>query len=89
MVAGAVTHLERRIEELPLDVATVRHAGDGLDAIRRRVDAWLRISGRGRDEQSEWAAEVAWRIARLYEQRFVQEAEAGVPQTRSTSQRLR
>lgn len=89
VVAGAVTHLERRIEELPLDIATVRHAGDGLDAVRRRADAWLRVSGRGRDEQPEWAAEVAWRIARLYEQRFVQEAEPGVSQTRSTSQRLR
>lgn len=89
VVVGDASHLERREEELPLDVATVRHGGDGLDTLRRRADAWLRISGRGREEQPEWAAEIAWRIARLYEQRFVKEAEPGVPQTRSTSQRLR
>ena len=89
VVVGDASNLERREEELPLDVATLRHGGDGLDTIRRRADAWLLISGRAREEQPEWAPEIAWRIARLYEQRFVQEAEPGVPQTRSTSQRLR
>jgi RecA/RadA recombinase len=89
VVAGTVADLERRVEELPLDVATVRHAGDGLHAIRRRADAWLRISGRGREEQPEWAAEVAWRLARLYEQRFAHEIEPGEGRGRSTSHRLR
>ncbi|TDP83792.1 AAA domain-containing protein [Aquabacterium commune] len=89
VVAGAATHLERRIEELPLDVATVRHAGDGLATLRRRADAWLRISGREREEQPEWAAEIAWRIARLYEQRFAHEIEPGEGKRRSTSHRLR
>lgn len=89
VVAGALADLERRVEELPLDVATVRHAGDGLHSLRRRADAWLRISGRGREEQPDWAAEVAWRLARLYEQRFAHEVESGERRTRSTSQRLR
>lgn len=89
VVAGSVTDLERRLEELPLDVATVRHAGDGLHALRRRADAWLRNSGRGREEQPEWAPEVAWRLARLYEQRFSDEVELGERRPRSTSQRLR
>ncbi|MCB8748929.1 AAA domain-containing protein [Rhodoferax sp. U2-2l] len=89
VVAGALADLERRLEELPLDVATVRHTGDGLYALRRRADAWLRISGRGREAQPEWAAEVAWRLARLYEQRLAHEVEPGERQTRSTSQRLR
>lgn len=89
LVVGALADLERRTEELPLDVATVRHAGDGLQALRRRADAWLRLSGRAREEQPEWAAEVAWRLARLYEQRFAQEVEPSERRFRSTSQRLR
>lgn len=89
VVAGPLADLERRLGELPLDVATVRHTGDGLHALRRRADAWLRISGRGREAQPEWAAEVAWRLARLYEQRFAHEVEPGERQGRSTSQRLR
>ena len=89
VVVGAPADLERRAEELPLDVATVRSTGDGLQALRRRADAWLRLSGRAREEQPEWAAEVAWRLARLYEQRFAQEVEASERRFRSTSQRIR
>ena len=89
IVVGALSDLERRVEELPLDVATVRHTGEGLQALRRRAEAWLRLSGRGREEQSEWASEVAWRLARLYEQRFAQEVEPTDHRPRSTSQRLR
>lgn len=89
VVVGTLADLERRAEELPLDVATVRHTGDGLQSLRRRADAWLRLSGRAREEQPEWAAEVAWRLARLYEQRFTQEVEASDRRLRSTGQRLR
>lgn len=74
-------------EELPLDVATVRHGGDGLDTIRQSM---LGCSFRPFFAKSnlEWALDRQGTL-RLYEQRFVQEAEPGVPQTRSTSQRLR
>lgn len=89
VVVGAPADLERRAEELPLDVATVRHTGVGLQALRRRADAWLRLSGRAREEQPEWACEVAWRLARLYEQRFAQEVEPSEQRFRSTGQRLR
>jgi hypothetical protein len=46
---------------------------------------------RGREEQPEWADEIAWRLARLYEQRFSKE-EAIVVRNRpwrSTGERLR
>jgi len=89
VVVGALADLERRTEELPLDVATVRHAGGGLLVLRRKADAWLRLLGRAREEQPEWASEVAWRLARLYEQRFAHTAESSESRFRSTSQRLR
>lgn len=89
VIVGALADLERRADELPLDVATVRHRGVGLEALRRRADAWLRLSERGREQQPEWSSEVAWRLARLYEQRFTREVEPSDRRLRSTSQRLR
>lgn len=89
LVVGGPADLERRTEELPLDVATVRHTGGGLQTLRRRADAWLRLSGRSRDEQPEWASEIAWRLARVYEQRFAEEKKPGEPHARSTGQGLR
>lgn len=89
IVVGDLAALERRVDELPLDTATVRYPGNGLDALRRRASAWLRLAGRSREEQPDWSSEVAWRLARLYEQRFATEEEAPDPRRRSTSQRLR
>ncbi len=89
VVVGTLADLERRVDELPLDIATVRHSGEGLHAIRRRAEAWLRLSRRAGEEPPEWASEVAWRFARLYEQRFVQDVEHTERGTRSTARRLR
>jgi hypothetical protein len=88
IVIGRPADLEERLEDLPLDVATVRHRGEGLLELQRRAEAWLRLSGRAREERPEWADEVGWRLARLYEQRFAQEVEPGL-RSRSTSHRLR
>lgn len=89
LVLGGLPEIERRVDEFPLDVATVRHSGPGLEALRRRAEAWLRLATRGREEQPEWAAEVAWRLARLYEQRFAKQVDVADHRWRSTSQRLR
>ncbi len=89
IVLGTQPGLERRADELPLDIATVRDSGAGLDTLRRRAEAWLRLSSRGREERPEWAPEVAWRLARLYEQRFTKDIETPDRRSRSTSQRLR
>ena len=69
LVVGTSLALERRGEELPLDVATVRSPEDALHIVHRRADAWLRLVGRAREDRPEWAAEVGWRLASLYEQR--------------------
>ena len=73
IVVGDLETMRRRERDLPLDVATVRAPSDELDHLRRRADAWLHMEKRGREEQPEWADEIAWRLARLYEQRFSRE----------------
>jgi hypothetical protein len=91
IVVGDLETMRRRERDLPLDVATVRAPSDELDHLRRRADAWLHMEKRGREEQPEWADEIAWRLARLYEQRFSKE-EAIVVRNRpwrSTGERLR
>ena len=70
LVIGECRTLERRADELPLDVATVRGPENALHGARRRADAWLRLIRRAREERPEWASEVGWRLGRLYEQRF-------------------
>ncbi|MEO0603487.1 MAG: AAA domain-containing protein, partial [Myxococcota bacterium] len=89
VVVGASVELERRAEEIPLDIATVRHTGDDLETLHRRAEAWLRLTGRAREAQPEWGSEVAWRLVRLYDQRFAKEVASSEQRTRPTSQRLR
>lgn len=91
VVIGDLESLRRRENDLPLDVVTVRAPTDELDRLRRRADAWLHVDKRGREEQPEWSDEVAWRLARLYEQRFAKEETSVVRdgRWRSTSERLR
>ena len=75
VVVGRATAFSRRAGELPLDVATVRGEAGAATLLRRRSQAWLHLTGRDREEQPSWAREVGWRLARLYEQRFVPIAE--------------
>lgn len=89
IVLGTSAELERCIDEIPLDLATVRTKGDGLQALKRMSDAWLRLSERNREEQPEWAPEVAWRLARQYEQRFAKESGGEDRHTRSRGQQFR
>ncbi len=91
VVIGDVESMRRRENDLPLDVATVRAPPAVLDRLRRRADAWLHLEKRSREEQPEWSDEVAWRLARHYEQRFAQEETVVVRDRRwrSTSERLR
>ena len=74
IVLGSADSLRRRAAELPLDTGTVRCAEGDLSFLRRRADAWLRRSRNHGQEQPEWASEMGWRLARLYEQRFAGEA---------------
>ena len=74
IVIGGKDGLRRRAGELPLDIATIRCADGELPFLRRRAEAWLRLSGRDQEEQPEWAREIGWRLTQRYEQRFTEEA---------------
>ena len=89
LVIGTAAALERRADELPLDLATVRSPENALHVVHRRADAWLRLAGRDREELPEWASEVGWRLARLYEQRFAEEPDNLSGNRRTTGERLR
>ncbi len=91
VVIGDLESMKKREQNLPLDVATVRAPLGALDRARRRADAWLHLEARHAEEQPEWADEIAWRLARLYEQRFAKDVTAGAPdrRRRTTSERLR
>lgn len=89
VIVGSRDSLRLRTDELPLDIATVRCADGELPTLRRRADAWLRLSGQDREEQPEWAREVGWRLARLYEQRFSEnDSESGGGHRKTTTRRL-
>ena len=88
IVLGTAPALERRVDELPLDLATVRGSENALHAVHRRADA-LRPDGREREALPEWASEVGWRLARLYEQRLAEEPDNSIGNRRTTVERLR
>ena len=87
IVMGGMDSLRRTVDVLPLDIATIRCADGELPFLRRRADAWLRLSGQDREEQPEWAREIGWRLARLYEQRFTEKTSEGMA-AETTAQRL-
>ena len=89
LVIGTATALERRADELPLDLATVRSPENALHVVHRRADAWLCLAGRNREDLPEWASEVGWRLARLYEQRFAEKSDNSSGNRRTTAERLR
>ena len=89
VVIGTATALERRADELPLDLATVRRPENALNTVHRRAAAWLRLAGRDGEETPEWASEVGWRLARLYEQRFAEKSDSPNGHQSTTAKRLR
>ena len=89
LVVGTSLSLERKAEALPLDVATVRSPEGALHVVHRRADAWLRLTGRAREDRPEWAAEVGWRLASLYEQRIDEDSGKPDGDRRTTAERLR
>jgi hypothetical protein len=70
IVADTPTNLETCEAALPLDITTLRGQTENLHLLKRRVAAWQ--SKKQSAEEKTWAGEVAWRQARLYEQRLSQ-----------------
>ena len=68
--------VESAIDQLPLDVTTVRSVGPVPAVVARRVEEWRRRLGVEREEVPAWERELGWRLVRLYEQRFGEGASA-------------
>lgn len=66
IIVGSAKNINANKNNLPLDVANIR--GVAIDAqIKREVAAW---ADKCSVEPTTWENEIAWRISRLYEQRF-------------------
>jgi hypothetical protein len=70
IIADTPNNLATCEAALPLDITTLRGNTENLHLLKRRVAAWQ--SKKQRAEENNWANEVAWRQARLYEQRLSQ-----------------
>ena len=66
----------------------MRSPENALHAAHRRADAWIRLSGRDGEELPNWASEVGWRLARLYEQRFAERPDSANGNQSTTAKRL-
>ena len=88
LVIGTAAALERRTDELPLDLTTVRCPEKALHVAPRRADAWLRLAGRDREELPEWASEVGWRLRSFYEQRCAGKSDSANGSQSKTAKRL-
>jgi len=87
IVIGTHEQLEHRSVELPLDLAHVRAPAAALGQLQRQASAWRGHQDCSREALPDWANELGWRMARLYEQRFAVQPAAD-RQRRSTAQRL-
>ena len=85
LIVGEIENLSVCSVALPLDVSTVRAPEGTLPDVRRRAHAWNRM--KGHKEEPSWEAEIGWRLAMLYEQRFADNNETG--RRKTTPQRLR
>ncbi len=87
IITGNRQDIERRLSDLPLDIATVRHKDQGLDSLRRRAAAWRRLTNKD-GEAPEWEKEIAWRLTNLYGLRLNQEEQDPNRNKRSNRQHL-
>ncbi len=68
LTIGSSEFIENNIDKLALDIANIRDSENELpDVVKRRVAAWCQLSGK---KPVQWSSEIAWRLARLYEQRM-------------------
>ncbi|WP_211477675.1 AAA domain-containing protein [Maridesulfovibrio ferrireducens] len=75
VVVGNANFLAENIERLPLDISFVRNNKNVSSAIIRRVEAYKTLKKRRFSDAPEWENEIAWRSARIYEQRKEKESE--------------
>jgi hypothetical protein len=84
IIAGHKDDFHRLAAAIPLDIARLRGSFD--DIWHRRRAAWLDYALIDSDEQLLWENEIAWRLAREYEMRWLPEREQ--PQYEQQIERL-
>jgi len=87
IVVDQLEQIERARDQLPLDVGTIRAPEYTLSSVRRRAEAWRCSTKQRQEELPQWANNISWRLARLYEQRFAEPPEED--DRRTTTARLR
>ena len=73
LIAGRKEDFARLDGTLPLDIARLNGQFD--EVWHRRRAAWLDSAGIDSEEQRRWETEIAWRLARNYEMRWLAEVE--------------
>jgi len=70
LVIDSADNINKCIECLPLDITYIRDENESLSPlIHYRVAAYNKLKKRERESAPIWENELAWRIARIYEQR--------------------
>lgn len=70
IIVDTPANLEVCQTQLPLDIVQMRGETSELHIVQRRVAAWQERSGLKEQEEKTWGGEVAWRLARQYENRL-------------------
>jgi len=90
LVIGSQTDLSDRASDLPLDISVVRGNIDEQGSVARQIKAFNTLTHKKQDKPDEWEDEVAWRLARSYEQRLnVPFAQEEQQKRKSTTERLK
>jgi len=89
IVIDSAENLALQTSQLPLDICHIRAKADELVALRRRVLAYKKITKRNNESLPVWQDEIAWRIARHYEQRQNEQSTDSNQKRKSTGQKLR
>ncbi|MDM8548382.1 DEAD/DEAH box helicase [Candidatus Venteria ishoeyi] len=69
IIADTPENLLKRELSLPLDIANLRGDTSSLSTLNRRFIAWHKRCGLNNQEDKTWGGEIAWRLARQYENR--------------------
>lgn len=88
LVIGNKSFIEDHIDRLPLDISLLRAPEDELLRLRSRVEAYKSLAKLPKEDAPDWSGEVAWRIARHYEQRYNTSNRSDGPNRKSTSVKL-
>ena len=75
IVIAEPSSIENIVNQLPLDLRSIRGNCNKSDVLERRIKAWNDLIGSGQEEIPKWEDEVSWRLQRLYDLRLSDDSE--------------